>query len=59
MALLKEWRDYAYSEEMQNSKKGEELWNNYFQLEKGIYEKLLANPDEVPPGVGQYVDVRA
>lgn len=50
MALLKEWREYAYSEEMQNSKQGEQLWNEYFQLEKGIYEKLLVNPDEVVEG---------
>ena len=37
MALLQEWRDYAYAEDMQNSKKGEELWSKYFELEKGIY----------------------
>lgn len=50
MALLQEWRDYAYGEEMQNSKKGEELWNNYFQLEKGIYEQLLEKPEEIVEG---------
>lgn len=50
MALLKEWREYAYSEEMQNSKEGEKLWNEYFSLEKGIYEKLLENPGEVVEG---------
>lgn len=50
MALLQEWRDYAYGEDMQNSRQGEELWNQYFQLEKGIYEKLLANPAEVVEG---------
>ena len=50
MALLKEWREYAYSEEMQNSKEGEKLWSNYFHLEKGIYEKILANPTEVITG---------
>ena len=50
MSLLQEWREYAYSEEMQNSKEGEQLWNNYFQLEKGIYEKLLTNPTEVVTG---------
>ena len=47
MALLQEWREYAYSEEMQNSKEGQKLWENYFTLEKGIYEKLLANPSEI------------
>lgn len=50
MALLQEWRDYAYSEEMQNSKEGQKLWQNYFTLEQGIYEKLLANPEEVVTG---------
>ena len=50
MALLQDWREYAYSEEMQNSKEGEKLWENYFTLEKGIYEKLLSNPDEVVEG---------
>lgn len=50
MALLKEWREYAYSEEMQNSKKGEKLWRDYFNLEKGIYEKLLADPEKVVEG---------
>ena len=50
MALLQDWRDYAYSEEMQTTKDGQKFWENYFQLEKGIYEKLLANPDEVVSG---------
>ncbi len=50
MALLQEWRDYAYAEDMQNSKKGEELWKNYFELERGIYEQLLTNPEEVVEG---------
>ena len=53
MALLKEWREYAYSEEMRNSKEGQKLWENYFTLEKGIYEKLLANPSEIVEGTVQ------
>ena len=53
MALLQEWREYAYSEEMQNSKEGQKLWENYFTLEKGIYEKLLANPSEIVEGTVQ------
>lgn len=53
MALLQEWREYAYSEEMQNSKEGQKLWENYFTLEKGIYEKLLANPPEIVEGTVQ------
>ena len=53
MALFQEWREYAYSEEMQNSKEGQKLWENYFTLEKGIYEKLLANPSEIIEGTVQ------
>ena len=53
MALLQEGREYAYSEEMQNSKEGQKLWENYFTLEKGIYEKLLANPSEIVEGTVQ------
>ena len=51
MALLQEWREYAYSEEMQNSKEGQKLWENYFTLEKGIVEgtvQELADRYEVP-----------
>ena len=50
MALLQEWRDYAYSEEMQTTKDGQKFWNKYFELEKGIYEQLLSKPDEVVTG---------
>ena len=53
MALLQEWREYAYGEEMQNSKEGQKLWENYFTLEKGIYEKLLANQSEIVEGTVQ------
>ena len=44
MALLKQWRDTAYSE---TADKGmlQKLWNDYFEQEKGIYEQLLAEPD--------------
>lgn len=49
MGLLQEWRDYAYD---QNADKGrlQKFWTNYFLIEKGIYEELLANPDEVVTG---------
>ncbi len=47
--LLEKWRNSAYSEE-QDSKKLQALWNEYFEKEKGIYEKLLKNPDEVVTG---------
>lgn len=49
MALLKKWRDAAYSE---TANKGDlqRLWNQYFEDEKGIYVKILKNPDEVVTG---------
>ena len=49
MALLKKWRDAAYSE---TANKGDlqRSWNQYFEDEKGIYAKLLKNPDEVVTG---------
>ena len=50
MSLLQEWRDYAYSQEMQTSKKGQMFWAGYFNLEKGIYEQLLAEPEVVVSG---------
>ena len=50
MALLQDWRDYAYSEEMQTSKEGQKMWSKYFELEKGIYKQLLSAPGEVVSG---------
>lgn len=49
MALLQEWQKVAYNE---NTDKGklQKFWNDYFQLEKGIYEKLLTNPEEKVEG---------
>lgn len=58
MALLQEWRDYAYSDEMQNSKEGEKLWKDYFTLEKGIYEKILSAPDETVTGTVEELAAR-
>ena len=49
MSLLQEWRDEAYAEDM-DQKTGQIFWGNYFAVEKGIYEQLLANPDEVISG---------
>ena len=44
MALLKEWQKIAYDE---NKDKGllQKFWANYFNLEKGVYVQLLAEPD--------------
>ena len=49
MALLKKWRDAAYSE---TANKGDlqRLWAKYFEEEKEIYAQLLKNPDEVVTG---------
>ena len=49
MALLQEWRDVAYSQEADKAQL-QKFWTNYFLIEKGIYEKLLANSDEVVHG---------
>ena len=49
MTLLQEWRDVAYSQEADKAQL-QKFWTNYFLIEKGIYEKLLANPDEVVRG---------
>ncbi len=49
MALLKKWRDMAYSE---TANKGDlrRFWDEYFQMEKEIYAQLLKNPDEEVKG---------
>jgi hypothetical protein len=49
MALLQEWRDFAYSYD-DNTQAGQQFWLNYFAVEKAIYEKLLANKDVVESG---------
>ena len=49
MALLETWRNLAYGEGLDEQKR-EELWSGYFQIEKGIYEKILSNPTEVVEG---------
>ncbi len=49
MALLEQWRKMAYETQM-STQQNNYFWGNYFNLEKGIYEKLLAAPDEVVTG---------
>ena len=49
MALLEQWRKTAYDETVSQDKL-QKLWDDYFQEEKGIYEQLLKNPDEVVTG---------
>ena len=44
MALLKQWRDMAYDEKA-NKGDIQRFWAKYFNIEKGIYEQLLEDPD--------------
>lgn len=45
MALLESWQKVAYNEET-NKQELQRFWQRYFLVEKGVYEKLLVNPDE-------------
>jgi len=49
MALLEQWREVAYNENIGQDKL-QRLWTAYFQEEKDIYAQLLKNPDEVVKG---------
>ena len=44
MTLLETWREIAYNTET-DQKKLQRFWADYFEIEKGIYEQLLAEPD--------------
>ena len=47
--LLEQWKEIAYNQE---TNKGElqKFWQRYFLLEKGVYEKLLEDPDQAVEG---------
>ena len=47
--LLEQWRGLAYDQQA-DKQKLEKLWNEYFEIEKGIYAELLKNPDEEVKG---------
>ncbi len=49
MSLLQEWRDFAYGHD-DASREGQQFWLRYFNIEKGIYEKLLTDPTVVEKG---------
>lgn len=49
MALLEKWRSVAYNRETDRGQI-QRFWQRYFLLEKGVYEQLLENPDEVVSG---------
>ena len=48
-SLLDQWRGMAYDQTLSKDQL-EKFWANYFLIEKGIYEKLLADPDTVVKG---------
>ncbi len=45
MALLEQWQKVAYNEKADRGEL-QRFWQHYFLLEKGVYEKLLSNPEE-------------
>lgn len=52
MALLQDWREYAYGVELE-SKAGKAIWDKYFKEEKAVYKQLLADPTVVVSGTVQ------
>ena len=49
MGLLQEWQAIAFNEKA-NHQEFQKFWNRFFLVEKGVYEQLLSNPDEVVEG---------
>lgn len=49
MTILENWRTLAYGDGL-DDKAREELWSNYFVVEKGIYEQILSAPETVVEG---------
>ena len=47
--LLDQWRSIAYNQQADRNRL-QKFWATYFSIEKGIYEQLLTNPDEVVTG---------
>jgi hypothetical protein len=47
--LLEIWRGNAYSSQ-KTQQESSRFWGQYFNIEKGIYEKILAEPDVVVEG---------
>lgn len=42
--LLEQWREMAYDQK-KTREQLKSLWDAYFEVEKGVYEQLLAEPD--------------
>jgi hypothetical protein len=49
MSLFETWRNTAYKEQDEESQK--EFWENYFEVEESIYDKLLTNTSEPTTGM--------
>lgn len=49
MSLLQEWRERAYGKDM-NARSGQLFWASYFNVEKEIYQKILADADKIWEG---------
>ena len=43
-SLLEQWREMAYDQK-KTREQLKSLWDAYFEVEKGVYEQLLAEPD--------------
>ena len=42
--LLEQWRETAYDQK-KTREQLKSLWDAYFEVEKGVYEQLLSEPD--------------
>ncbi len=49
MGLLQQWQTVAENQN-QSRDQLQQFWNGYFELEKGIYDQLLNQPDEEVKG---------
>ena len=50
--LLEQWQEIAYNEKADRGQL-QRFWATYFDIEKGIYEQLLTNPEEEVKGTGK------
>lgn len=48
MSLLETWREEAY--EIEGEENQEKFWQEYFDIEKGIYSEILDKPEEAIKG---------
>lgn len=48
MKLLETWRNEAYENEDERHQK--QFWDEYFEIEEGIYSEILKKPNEVVKG---------